>query len=254
MSTLETALERAIEVEVDPRLSRGVKAFLRVLNSSGGPPLESLPPLEAREVLVNAPASAQVDFSGIEESEKTITADGYTIKLNVVRPEGVKGRLPVFKFIHGGGWVLGDYPTHKRMVRDLVVLTGFAGVFVNYTPTPDAKYPQAINEIYAATKWVAEHGDEIGVDGKNLAVVGNSVGGDMTAVTALKAKEQGGPEIKLQIMMWPVTDAKFDSQSFTQFGEKRFLTTPLMKWMWALYTTYPDQRKEIYASPLPATV
>jgi hypothetical protein len=85
MSTPETGLEKAIEVEVDPRLSRGVKAFLRVLNSSGGPPLETLPPLAAREVLVNAQASVPVDLSGIEESEKTITADDYTIKLNVVR-------------------------------------------------------------------------------------------------------------------------------------------------------------------------
>lgn len=246
--------ENPLEVEVDPRLSRGVKAFLKVLNSSGGPPLESLPPLEAREVLVNAQASVPVDLSGIEESEKTITADGYMIKLNIVRPEGIKGRLPVFLFIHGGGWVLGDYPTHKRMVRDLVVLTGFAGVFVNYTRTPDAKYPQAINEIYAATRWVAEHGDEIEVDGKNLAVVGNSVGGNMTAVTALKAKENGGPEIKVHIMMWPVTDATFGRESHREFGEKRFLTTPLMKWMWDLYTTDPEQRKEIYASPLQATV
>src|SRR6476620_9325525 len=246
--------EKPMDVAVDPRLSRGVKAFLKVLNSAGGPPLEALPPLDAREVLVNAQASVQVDLSGIEESEKTITADGYTIKLNVVRPEGITGKLPVFIFIHGGGWVLGDYPTHKRMVRDLVVLTGFSGVFVNYTPTPDAKYPQAINEIYAATKWVAEHGDEIEVDGKNLAVVGNSVGGNMTAATALKAKENGGPKIKLHIMMWPVTDANFERESFTEFGDKRFLTTPLMKWMWDLYTTDPNQRKEIHASPLQATV
>src|SRR5258706_13917245 len=121
MSTLETALEKTIEVEVDPRLSRGVKAFLRVLNSSGGPPLEALPPLEAREGLVYVQASAPVDFSGIEESEKTITADGYTIKLNVVRPEGVKGRLPVFIFIHGGGWGLGGYSMSKRIVHDLLV-------------------------------------------------------------------------------------------------------------------------------------
>ena len=246
--------EKPLEVETDPRLSRGVKAFLKVLNSSGGPPLEALPPLEAREVLVGAQASVQVDLSGIEESEKTITADGYTIKLNIVRPEGIEGRLPVFMFIHGGGWVLGDYPTHKRMVRDLVVLTGFAGVFVNYTRTPDAKYPQAINEIYAATKWVAEHGDEIDVDGTNLAVVGNSVGGNMTAVTALKAKENGGPKIKVQIMMWPVTDATFERESHREFGEKRFLTTSLMKWMWDLYTTDPKQRQEIYASPVQATV
>lgn len=253
-SATDLKRETPLEVEVDPRLSRGVKAFLKVLNSSGGPPLETLPPLEAREVLVNAQVSVPVDLSGIEESEKTITADGYTIKLNVVRPEGVKDKLPVFIFIHGGGWVLGDYPTHKRMVRDLVVLTGFAAVFVNYTRTPDARYPQAINEIYAATKWVAEHGEEINVDGKNLAVVGNSVGGNMTAATALKAKDQGGPEIKVHIMMWPVTDANFETESFKQFGEKRFLTTPLMKWMWDLYTTDPKQRKEIYAAPLQATV
>jgi len=245
--------ERPLEVATDPRLSRGTKAFLAALNSAGGPPLETLPPLEAREVLVNAQAAVSVDLSGIEESEKTITADGYTIKLNVVRPAGLKGQLPVFIFIHGGGWVLGDYPTHKRMVRDLVVLSGMAAVFVNYTPTPDAKYPQAINEIYAATRWVAEHGEEIDVDGKNLAVVGNSVGGNMTAVTALKAKENGGPEIKLHIMMWPVTNAEFDTESFGQFGDKRFLTTPLMKWMWDLYTTDPKERKEIYASPLQAT-
>jgi acetyl esterase/lipase len=253
-SATDPRRENPVEVEGDPRLSRGVKAFLKVLNSSDGPPLESLPPLDAREVLVGAQASVPVDLSGIEESEKTITTQGHTIKLNVVRPEGVKGKLPVFMFIHGGGWVLGDYPTHKRMVRDLVVLTGFAGVFVNYTRTPDAKYPQAINEIYAATKWVAEHGEEINVDGRNLAIVGNSVGGNMTAATTLKAKEQGGPEIKLHIMMWPVTDAYFETESFKQFGEKRFLTTPLMKWMWDLYTTDPKQRKEIYAAPLQATV
>jgi len=254
MSSPNTQTEKPIDVAVDPRLSRGVKEFLKVLNSAGGPPLEALPPLEAREVLVNAQASAQVDLSGIEETEKTISADGYTIKLNIVRPEGAKGKLPVFIFVHGGGWVLGDYPTHKRMVRDLVVLTGFAGVFVNYTRTPDARYPQAINEIYAATKWVAEHGNEIDVDGKNLAVVGNSVGGNMTAATALKAKQEGGPKIKIHIMMWPVTDATFDRESHKQFGDKRFLTTPLMKWMWDLYTTDPQQRKEIHASPLQASV
>ncbi|MBD2741920.1 alpha/beta hydrolase [Coleofasciculus sp. FACHB-1120] len=244
---------KILEVADDPRLSREVKAFLKVLNS-GGAPLETLPPLEARQVLVDAQASVAVDLSGIEESEKTITTDGYSITLNIVRPEGVKGTLPVFIFIHGGGWILGDYPTHKRMVRDLVVLSGFAGVFVNYTRTPDAQYPQAINEIYAATKWVAEHGEEIDVDGKNLAVVGNSVGGNMTAVTALQAKEKGGPHIKLQIMMWPIVDASFETDSYHQFGEKRFLTTPLMKWMYDMYIADPEKRQDIYASPLQATI
>lgn len=245
---------KVLEVADDSRLSREVKAFLALLNSGDSVPLETLSPLAARQVLVDAQASVNVDLSGIGESEKTITADGYTIALNIVRPAGVTGTLPVFIFIHGGGWVLGDYPTHKRMVRDLVVLSGFAAVFVNYTRTPDAQYPQAINEIYAATKWVAEHGEEIDVDGKNLAVVGNSVGGNMTAVTTLMAKAKGGPQIKLQILLWPIVDANFATESYQQFGEKRFLTTSLMKWMYDLYIPDPEKRKDIYASPLQATV
>jgi len=242
-----------LDVADDPRLSEGTKAFLKELNAADVA-LETLTPREARQVLVDAQASVPVDLSGIDESEKTIIADGYAIPLNIVRPAGAKGTLPVFMFIHGGGWVLGDYPTHKRMVRDLVVLSGFAAVFVNYTRTPDAQYPQAIHEIYAATKWVVEHDEEIGVDGKNLAIVGNSVGGNMSTVTTLMAKEKGGPHIKLQILMWPIVDANFETESYQQFGEKRFLTTSLMKWMYDLYTTDLKQRKEIYASPLQATI
>jgi acetyl esterase/lipase len=242
-----------VDYQNDPRLSRETRLFLAALNAAGGPPLETLSPVEARQVLVSAQASVPVDLSGIEESEKTISADGYTVKLNIVRPEGAKGDLPGFIFIHGGGWVLGDYPTHKRMVRDLVVLTGFSGIFVNYTPAPDEKYPHQINEIYAATKWAAANGCEIGVDGSKLAIVGNSAGGDMAAVTCLMAKQdKGGPDIKLQVLFWPVTDANFETQSYRQFGKDRFLTAPLMKWMFDHYTSDLKQRKEAWHSPLQA--
>jgi acetyl esterase len=237
----------------DVRLGQGTKNFLKQINT-GGPPLETMPPYDARKVLETAQAGVQVDISGIEVTQKTITSMGYTIALDIVRPEGIRKKLPVFIFIHGGGWVLGDFPTHKRLVRDLVVATGFAAVFVNYTRTPDAKYPQAINEIFAATSWVATNGEEINVDGENLAVVGNSVGGNMTAVTALKAKEAGAPHIKLQIMMWPIVDADFETGSYQQFGQDRFLTTPLMKWMYDMYTISAKERKEIYASPLQASI
>ncbi len=248
-----TILEKEkVDYAVDPRLTKEVKNFLKALNS-GGPPVESLSYEDARNVLVEAQKSVKVDLSGIEVSEKTINTDGYTIDLNIVRPEGVKGKLPVFIFIHGGGWILGDFPTHQRLVRDLVVLSGFAAVFVNYTRTPDAQYPRAINEIYAATKWVAEHGDEINVDGTNMAIVGNSVGGNMSTVTTLMAKEKGGPHIKLQVLMWPIVDSNFETDSYKQFGEQRFLTKSLMMWMYDLYTKDPKQRKEIYASPLQAT-
>lgn len=255
MNTLTaTAPSDVVNFVDDPHLTREVKAFLKKLNGAGGPPLETLTPVQARKALADAQAAVDVDLSGIEVSEKTITSEGYTMKLNIVRPEGVKGILPVFIFIHGGGWVLGDFPTHLRMVRELVVLSGAAAAFVNYTPTPDARYPQAINEIYAATKWVADHGDEINVDGKRLAIVGNSVGGNMTAVTCLKAKENGGPKIKLQILMWPIVDADFETESYKLFGEDRFLTTSLMKWMYDMYIEDPEKRKDIYASPLQASI
>ncbi len=250
---LSTASAQVMDYKTDPHLSTGVKAFLNVLNS-GGPPLESMSPGDARKVLEDAQASVKVDLSGIDVSEKTINEGGYKVKLNIVRPAGVKKKLPVFIFIHGGGWVLGDFPTHERMVRDLVVLSGCVAVFPNYTRTPDAAYPLAINQIYAAAKWVAAHGDEINVDGKRLAVVGNSVGGNMTAVTNLMAKDKHGPKIKLQIMMWPILDADFTTESYKKYGADRYLTTPTMKWMYDMYIKDPTKRKDIYASPLQASV
>jgi len=252
MSNSTTLEITPVDYLTDEHLTPGVREFLKIANS--GAPVESLPKLAARQVLIDAQKAFNVDYSGIEESEKTIEVDGFTLRLNIVKPEGAKDGLPVFIFIHGGGWILGDYPTHRRLVRDLVVASGYASVFVNYTPSPEAQYPQAINEIYAATKWVAANGGEIGVDGTNLAVVGNSVGGNMTGVTALMAKEKNGPKIKFHIMMWPVTDATFEQESYARYGADRFLTEPLMKWMWDQYTTDLEARKEIHASLLNATV
>jgi acetyl esterase len=245
--------KEALDYLADSRLSPAVKEFLKPINA-GGPAVESMSEQDARNVLINLQASVKVNLSGIDESEKTITQDGYTVKLTIVRPKGSKNKLPVFIFTHGGGWVLGDYSTHKRLVRDLVVTSTCAAVFVHYTLSPEAHYPQAINEIYAAAKWVSVQGDEINVDGTNMAVAGNSAGGNMTAVLCMMAKDKGGPAIKLQILMWPATDNSFAGGSYEEYGRQRFLTIPLMKWSWDRYTTDTDQRKEKYASPLRASL
>lgn len=237
----------------DPHLNKGTKEFLKVLNA-GGTPVEKLPIEEARNVLIKVQESVRVDLSGIEESERTVTFDDHTVKLNIVRPWSVEEKLPVFLFIHGGGWVLGDYGTHRRMVRDLVVESGYAAIFVNYTPSPEATYPLAIHEIHAAAQWIAEHGDEINVDGKRMALVGNSVGGNMAMATSLMARAKKGPVIRLQILLWPVADACFDTDSYIMYAEQRFLTASLMKWMFDQYTTNPHQRKEIYVSPVHASL
>lgn len=249
-----TRLKNAKKAEEDPRIFLGVRQFLKALNTGDGTPIEKLNPADARNVLTAAQNSVAVDYSGIEESERIITEDGETIKVHITKPIGARPDSPVFMYVHGGGWVLGDYPTHRRLVRDLVVASGAVAVFPDYTPSPEAQYPTAINQIYVATKWVAEQGREIGVNGKNLAVVGNSVGGNMTAAVALLAKDRGGPAIKLQVLLWPVTDANFDTGSYNELGEGRFLTKNMMKWFWDNYLPDTEKRKEIYASPLQASL
>ncbi|OXS20363.1 alpha/beta hydrolase [Pseudomonas fluorescens] len=234
-------------------VEHNTQAFLDALNAGTGKPIEQLTPKDARAVLAGAQAGVKLTLPQADVSHKTIQVDGKPLDLTIVRPAGVKGTLPVFMFFHGGGWVLGDYPTHERLVRDLVAGSGAAAVFVNYTPSPEAHYPVAINQAYAATKWVAEHGKEINVDGKRLAVAGNSVGGNMAAVVSLMAKDKGTPAIKFQLLLWPVTDANFETASYNQYAEGHFLTKNMMKWFWDNYTTDAKQRAEIYASPLRAT-
>ena len=234
-------------------VEHNTQAFLDVLNAGTGKPIEQLTPKDARAVLTGAQAGVKLTLPAADVSQKTIQVDGKPLDLTIVRPAGVKGTLPVFMFFHGGGWVLGDYPTHERLVRDLVVGSGAVAVFVNYTPSPEARYPVAINQAYGATQWVAEHGKEINVDGKRLAVAGNSVGGNMAAVVSLMAKDKGTPAIKFQLLLWPVTDANFDTGSYNQYAEGHFLTRNMMKWFWDNYTRDQAARREIHASPLQAS-
>jgi len=234
-----------------PGVERNTQAFLEALTKGGGQPLETLSNADARAVLVGAQQGAKLPPADV--SEKTIPIDGKPLKLTIVRPAGAKGVLPAFMFFHGGGWILGDFPTHERFVRDLVADSGAAAVFVNYTPSPESRYPVAINEAYAATQWVAENGAQINVDGKRLAVAGNSVGGNMAAVVALMAKAKGAPALRAQVLFWPVTNANFESASYDKYANDHFLTKGMMKWFWDAYTTDAKQRQEIYASPLLAT-
>lgn len=250
MGLTATSLTSAFAADA-PAPSAGVSKFLSVLNSGGGKPIEQLSPQAARQVLIGAQKGAKLPAA--EVSEKTITVGGKPLTLTIVKPANASGTLPVFMFFHGGGWVLGDFQTHERLVRDLVAESGAAAVFVNYTPSPEAHFPVAINQAYEATRWVAEHGSEIGVDGSRLALAGNSVGGNMVAAVALQAKAQHTPAIRYQVMLWPVTDARFDTRSYNQFSNGYFLSKNMMKWFWDSYTTKESDRRNILASPLEAS-
>ncbi|KJH60163.1 alpha/beta hydrolase [Pantoea agglomerans] len=248
-SQMSTAF--AAPTENSPQPTAGVAAFLKALNSGSGKPIEQLSVKDARAVLTGAQKGAELPPAQI--SQKIITVQGKPLALTIVKPEHASSTLPVFMFFHGGGWVLGDFPTHERLVRDMVNASGAAAVFVNYQPSPEAHFPVAITQAYEATKWVAEHGAEIGVDGKRLALVGNSVGGNMVAAVALQAKQFKTPAIRYDVMLWPVTDARFDTASYDQFADGHFLTKNMMKWFWDNYTVSEKDRNNILASPLRAT-
>jgi acetyl esterase len=168
-------------------------------------------------------------------------------------PQKVTGSPGVLFFIHGGVWIVGNFQNHQRLLRDLVVGSGQVGVFVEYTPLPTAKFPTQVEESYAALKWVAAHAGELGADGGRIAIVGNSVGGNMTAAMTLMAKDRGGPKIACQVLLIPATDASVDTTSYHDFATGRFLPRAFMKYGWDLYAPDEKTRDNPYVSPLRAT-
>jgi acetyl esterase len=176
------------------------------------------------------------------------------ISITVVRPIGTNGSPLAVLYLHGGGWVLGDFDVYERLARDLAAGIGAAVVFVNYPPSPAARYPVAIEDAYAATKWVAERGGELGLDGRRLALVGDGVGGNMVAAVTLLAKERGRPKIRHQVLLYPVTNAAFDTGSYTQFADGPWLTRAAMQWCWDNYLPELPTRLAPTASPLQASV
>jgi len=174
------------------------------------------------------------------------------VSIRILRPNGATGDLPVILYTHGAGWVFGNSHTHDRLIRELAAGTGAAVVFPNYSLSPEARYPTAIEEIYSVLEWVAEHGAEHNLDGARVAVAGDSVGGNMTAAVTLMAKQRSGPKLRAQVLFYPVTDANFDTGSYHEFAEGYFLRRDAMQWFWNQYTTDEEERDDITASPLRA--
>jgi acetyl esterase len=176
------------------------------------------------------------------------------VSIQILRPPHSPAKLPVILYIHGSGWVFGNKHTHDRVIRELAVRVGAAVVFPNYSLSPEAKYPTALEECYAVAKWIAGAGVEYGLDTDYLMIAGDSTGGNLAAALTLLAKERGGPVIQRQVLFYPVTDASFDTGSYHQFAQGYFLRKDAMKWYWEQYTMSPIERNEISASPLRASI
>ena len=166
--------------------------------------------------------------------DRTVPGPADEIPVQVFVPDAA-GPLPILVFYHGGGWVSGCIETHENACRALANLTPCVVVSVEYRLSPEAKFPAGLEDCYAATSWVAEHGTELGGDPTRLAVGGDSAGGNLAAAVALLARERGGPKIGLQLLIYPVTDYNFETASYRDAAEGYGLTQDSMRLFWELY-------------------
>jgi acetyl esterase len=248
----QAAIAAAPDAATDPRIDPQVRSFLAKINKDSSP-FWQLPQPKPQEILTGLQSQTVVDMSGVTTTERTISQDGRTVKLYIMKPEQVGSNPGVLLFIHGGVWIVGNFQNHQRLLRDLVVGSRQIGVFVEYTSLPAAKFPTQLEECYAALKWVAEHAREFGADGTRIAVAGNSVGGNMSAALPLMSKDRNGPKISYQVLLVPATDASVDSRSYLEYGNERFLTRAFMKYGWDLYAPDAKTRNNPYVSPLRAS-
>ena len=237
-------------------LEQNARALLNNLQQQGGPPIYTLSPDEARGVLSGLQASTPAQKLPADVENRTISgvSNSKDVSITIVRPLNSSIEpLPVVIFTHGGGWVLGGFDTHERLEREIAIKANVVVVFVNYTLSPEGKYPTALEQAYATANWVARNGQSINVDSSRLAVVGDSVGGNLTAALTLLAKGRGGPSIRFQVLFYPVTDANFDTPSYEKYEQGYWLTREGMKWFWNNYTSKETNRKEPTVSPLQAS-
>lgn len=249
---LVTADERP---EVDGvRLDPPTQKFVDKLNAAGGPPLYTLSPSDARKVLDDAQAISVSKLPA--DITEAMIPGGPTgdVSVRIVRPKDANEVLPAIIYVHGGGWILGNAETHDRLVREIANGSRAAVFFVNYTRSPEAKYPVAIEQSYAVAKYVAEHSAKFNVDSSRMAIVGDSVGGNMTAAVTMIAKERGGPRFRYQALFYPVTNAAFDTESYKTFANGPWLTERAMMWFWDSYAPNAADRAKPTASPLRATI
>jgi acetyl esterase len=232
-----------------------VKAVLELVAKANRPAYHTLSPKDARQLFIETrPASTPTPPE--IGSVKNVAAEGPhgPIPLRVYRPAGVADAtpLPAYVYFHGGGWVIGDLNTHDVLCRQLTAASGASVISVDYRMAPEVKFPAAVDDAWAATRWVVGHAAELGLEASRLAVGGDSAGGNLAAVVALMARDAGGPAIALQVLIYPVTDVLRETRSYADFGDGYMLTRDSMRWFIAHYLTSKDDAHDWRVSPLRA--
>jgi acetyl esterase len=227
------------------------QAVLEQIAALNLPPRWTLSPEEARRQFEARMALVPPGEPVHDVSDRTIPGPAGEIPVRVYRPRD-EVPLPALVYYHGGGWVVGSIASHDPTCRALANAAGCLVISVDYRLAPEHKFPAAAEDAYAAARWVVEHATEMGVDPTRVAVGGDSAGGNLAAVVCLMARERGGPPLAFQLLVYPVTDFRFDTVSYRVNGEGYLLTTRDMEWFWNHYLPDPSAGSHPYASPLRA--
>lgn len=237
--------------ETATALDPQAKAVIDLVIKSGRPPYHQLSPKDARQMYretrpASTPPAPEIGLV------KDLSADGVPVRL--YRPKDVAAAtpLPALVYFHGGGWVIGDLETHDVLCRQLTAGAGIAVVAVDYRLAPEHKFPAAADDAWTAIRWVAAHAGELGVDAARLAVGGDSAGGNLAAAVSLMARDQGGPALAMQVLLYPVTDVAAEAQSYTDFADGFMLTRDSMRWFIAHYLNGRRDATDWRVSPLRA--
>jgi acetyl esterase len=232
---------------IDPQ----VQAVLDLVAKSGRPAYHTLSPKDARQLFretrpASTPTPPQIG------AVDNVLADN--IPLRVYRPLGAAAGapLPTLVYFHGGGWVIGDLDTHDVLCRQLTAEARMMVVSVDYRLAPEAKFPAAADDAWAATRWIVANAARLGVDTKRVAVGGDSAGGNLAAVVALMARDAGAPSIAYQVLLYPVTDIGTETGSYRAFADGYLLTRDGMQWFFDHYLTSKNDVVDWRASPLRA--
>ncbi|MEU5865841.1 alpha/beta hydrolase [Nonomuraea sp. NPDC047529] len=206
-------------------------------------------PVAARRVLASVPSPDPLPVGRVEDRD----AAGVPVRV-YWPPEGAEGGRPLVVYFHGGGFTLGSLDSHDGVCRQICAGSGAVVVAADYRLAPEHPYPAAVEDAFAVTRWAHEQAAGLGADPGALVVAGDSAGGNLATVTCLRAREEGGPPIVLQVLVYPATDATRHWRSYDQNGEGYFLTTAHMRWFWDCYQPDRERRGEPYSSPLGADV
>lgn len=219
------------------------------LAALGFPPPHTVTPEQARLNAKARPRAAGPDVAHVEE--RTIPGPGPAIPVRIYTPAGA-GPFPILVWFHGGGWVVGDLDSADPTARHLAVGAGCVVVSVDYRLAPETKFPGAADDCYAATQWAAAHAAQLNGDPERIAVGGDSAGGNLAAAVALMARDQGGPTLAFQLLVYPVTKPDYTTTSYQTYAEGYLLSRASMQWYWDMYLPSPAEAQNPYAAPFVA--